>query len=102
MQGFDGGFRRAVARDDDAGQVGGQLVDLPDHLESIDAGHLVVAEHEIDGVGGDERDGFAGVARGEDLMTHTCEDPLKRVSIVLLVVDDEDSRLTHVTGTPPA
>jgi len=46
-QRFDGVLGAAVAGDHDAGQIGGDVADLPYQLQPVDARHLDVAQHQI-------------------------------------------------------
>jgi hypothetical protein len=56
----------------------------------VDAGHPHVAEHEVDGLCGDDGHRLAGVARARNPMADPGEDSLERPAVELLVVDDED------------
>jgi DNA-binding NtrC family response regulator len=65
-------------------------VDLAHELETAQARHLDVAEHEVDGLGGEQPERLGGVARGRDLVADAAQDPLEGPPIELLVVDDEN------------
>ena len=57
-QRFDRALGAAEARDDDAGQVGVDLVDLPHQLESVQARHAHVGDDEVEAALRQERERF--------------------------------------------
>ena len=69
------------------------VADLPHQLQSADARHLHVAEHEIQWSRGHDGHRFGRVAGGGDTVPHAAENPLEGVSVELLVVYDEDMGL---------
>jgi hypothetical protein len=94
-QRLDRALGAAIARDDDAGQVGLDLVDLPHQLESVEPGHAHVRDDQVETALREDRQRLGGVACLADLMAHAREDPPERTAVELLVIDDEDVRLGH-------
>jgi hypothetical protein len=95
LQGFDRVLRAPVARDDNAGQIRGELVDLPHQFEPVDPGHLDVGQYEIEGLAGNRIEGFGAVTRHDDAVAGPDEDALESASIKFFVVNDEDRGFTQ-------
>src|SRR5262249_40603849 len=93
-QRLDRALRAAVAGHDDTGQIGLDLVDLPDELEAVQARHPDVADDEIEAALREQRQRLGGIARLTDLMDARKDSP-ERTPIELLVIHDEDVRLCH-------
>jgi DNA-binding NtrC family response regulator len=65
-------------------------VDLAHQLEPGDAGHLDVAQHEVEPARGDALERLAGIAGRGDLVAGAREDALECTPVQLFVVDDQD------------
>ena len=89
LQGLERVLRRVVPGHDDTGEVGLDFEDLPDEFEAVDAGHLNVAENEIDGFGRNLLESFGRVPRHQDFEARAMKNALDRAAIEFFVVDDE-------------
>ncbi len=49
--------------DDDAGEVGFNLMDLAHQLKAVDTGHLDVAQNQVDRMRGHDAHRFGGISR---------------------------------------
>ena len=65
-------------------------MDLTDQLEAVDAGHLDVAEHEIDGFSRDQLERFDRIRGHQYVVADAPQDAFDRAAIEFLVIDDED------------
>ena len=65
-------------------------MDLTDQLETVDAGHLDIAEHEIDRSSRDQMERFGRIRSHQNVVADAPQDPLDRAAIEFLVVDNED------------
>ena len=90
LQGFDRVLGCVVARHHDTGQIGLDFMDLADELEAVDAGHLNIAEHEIDRCSRDQLECFDRIRGHQDVIADAPQDALDRAAIEFLVIDDEN------------
>jgi hypothetical protein len=93
---FHGVHRRAhggVARDDDRHDGGVDGADLLEDLESGDARHLQVDEHEVRAIAFHELQADDAVVRGLELVVALAQDLGAGVQDDFLVVDDQDLAL---------
>jgi hypothetical protein len=92
---FDRALGAAETGDDDARQVGIDVVDLPHQLQPVDPGHPDVGYDQVDAALAEQRERLRSVARLGDLMADTGENARKRASIQFFVVYNENMRLGH-------
>ena len=80
----------ARSRHDDR-QLGerARAAQLGEHLEAVHPGHHHVEEHEIEGLGGDQRQGGGSVRGDRDRVAAPGQPARQHVAVVLVVVDDQ-------------
>src|SRR5687767_6726173 len=75
--------------------------DLAEHLEAAHAGHLDVEKHEVERLSIDLRERLGAVGGNRDEVALLTEPPGERVSIVVVVVDDQQRALScHWLASP--
>jgi len=65
-------------------------MDLADQLETVDAGHLDITEHEVDRFSRDQLERFDRIRGHQDVVSDAPQNTLDRAAIEFLIIDDED------------
>ena len=86
---LEGGVLLAL-RDDDDGEVGGQLLEVLERVETAAAGHLLVEQHDVEGAPSQHLQRVVGVARAVHLVALLPQEDAVRLEKLDLVVDPED------------
>jgi hypothetical protein len=91
------------AADDEHGEIGGELAEAHDELRTVHAGHEVVGDDEVDGVGivvvAKLFESTLGAENGEDDVAGTLEDGLTGRCLDGVVVDEKQG-MRHVFLRP--
>jgi hypothetical protein len=93
----------AKAGDHDHQDAGVFLLDAPQHLHAVHAGHLQVQQHDMDFFTGQDGQPLFAVGGPENGAAHAGEDALGSVADAGFIVDDQDSDGVGVSfqGLPP-
>ena len=71
-------------------------LDPAHHLDAVHARHREVEEHHVEALALQEVHCFLAVGRGEGLMSGPLDEPAEDVPDVLVVIDDEETKLSSL------